>query len=38
MNNFNSILDDKLDFVHIINESNLNYIDSNVDFDFEQKN
>ena len=35
MNNFNSILDDDLDFVHIINKLNSNYVNSNIDFNFE---
>ena len=38
MNNLNLIFDNDLDSMHIINESNLNYVNSNIDFDFEQKN
>ena len=38
MNNLDSIFDDDLDFVHIINESNSNHVNSNIDFDFKQKN
>ena len=38
MNNFNSIFDGDLDFVHIINESDLNHVSSGIDFDFKQKN
>ena len=38
MNNFNLISDGGLDFVHIINESNSNHVNSNIDFDFEWKN
>ena len=38
MNNFDSISDDDLDSVHIINESNLNHVNLNINFDFERKN
>ena len=38
MNNFNLIFDDDLDLMHIINESNLNYVNSNINFNFKQKN
>ena len=34
MNNFNLIFDDDLDSMHIINESNLNYVNLNINFDF----
>ena len=34
MNNFNLISDDDLDSMHIINESNLNHLNSNIDFNF----
>ena len=37
MNNFNSIFDDDLDSVHIINELNSNHVNSNIDFDFKRK-
>ena len=35
MNNLDSIFDDDFDSVHIINELNSNYVNSNIDFDFE---
>ena len=38
MNNFDSIFDDDLDSMHIINELNSNYVNLNIDFNFEQKN
>ena len=38
MNNFDSIFKDDFDLMHIINESNSNRVDSDIDFDFEQKN
>ena len=38
MNNLDSISDGDLDSVHIINESNLNHVNSNINFNFEQKN
>ena len=38
MNNFHSIFDDDFDLMHIINESNLNHVNSNIDFDFKRKN
>ena len=38
MNNFNLISDDDLDSMYIINELNSNYVNSNIDFDFKQKN
>ena len=38
MNNLDSIFDDDLDSMHIINESNLNHVNSNINFDFERKN
>ena len=38
MNNFNLIFDDDFDSMHIINESDLNHINLNIDFDFERKN
>ena len=38
MNNFNSIFDDDFDSVYIINESNLNHVNLNINFNFEQKN
>ena len=38
MNNFDSIFNDDLDSMHIISESNLNHVNSNIDFDFERKN
>ena len=34
MNNFDSIFDDDFDSMHIINESNLNHVNSNTDFNF----
>ena len=38
MINFNSIFDNNLDSMHIINESDLNHINSDINFNFEQKN
>ena len=38
MNNFDLISDDDLDSMHIINESNLDYINSNINFNFKRKN
>ena len=38
MNNLDSVSDDDLDSVHIINESDSNHVNSDIDFDFEQKN
>ena len=38
MNNLDSIFDDDLDSMHIINELNLNHVNSNIDFDFKRKN
>ena len=38
MNNFDSIFNDDLDLMHIINESDSNHVNSNINFDFEQKN
>ena len=38
MNNFNLIFNDDLDSMHIINELNSNHVNSNINFDFEQKN
>ena len=38
MNNLDLIFDDDFDSVHIINESDLNYVSLNIDFDFERKN
>ena len=38
MNNFDSIFNDDFDSMHIINESNSNHVNSNINFDFEQKN
>ena len=38
MNNFDLIFDDDLDSMYIINESNLNYVNSNINFDFKRKN
>ena len=38
MKNFNSISDDDLDSMHIINESDSNHVNSDIDFDFERKN
>ena len=35
MNNFDLISDDGLDSMHIINESDSNHVNSNIDFDFE---
>ena len=35
MNNLDSISDDDLDSMHIINESNSNHVSSDIDFDFE---
>ena len=34
MNNLDLIFDDDFDFVHIINESNSNHVNLNIDFDF----
>ena len=38
MNNFDSIPDGGLDSMHIINESNSNHVNSNIDFNFKRKN
>ena len=38
MNNLDLIFNDDLGSMHIINESNLNHVNSNIDFDFERKN
>ena len=38
MNNFDSIFDDDLDSMHIINKLNSNHVSSSIDFNFEQKN
>ena len=38
MNNLDSIFDDDLNLMHIINKSNSNYVNSNINFDFERKN
>ena len=38
MNNLDSVSDDDPDSVHIINESDSNHVNSDIDFDFEQKN
>ena len=38
MNNLNSVFDDGLDSMHIINELNSNHVNSNINFDFERKN
>ena len=38
MNNLDLIFNDDFDSVHIINESNLNHVSSNIDSDFERKN
>ena len=38
INNLNSISDSDLDSVHIINESNSDHVNSNINFDFERKN
>ena len=38
MNNLDSISDGGLNSMHIISESNSNYVSSDIDFDFEQKN
>ena len=38
MNNLDSVFNDGLDSVHIINESNSNHVSSDIDFDFERKN
>ena len=35
MNNLDSIFDDDLDSMHIINESDSNYVNLSIDFDFE---
>ena len=37
MNNFNLISDDDLDSMHIINESDSNHVNLNINFDFERK-
>ena len=37
MNNLNSVSNNDFDSMHIINESNSNYINSNINFDFERK-
>ena len=34
MNNFDSIFDDDFGSMHIINESNLNHINLNINFNF----
>ena len=34
INNFDSIFDDDFNSMHIINESNSNHVNSNIDFDF----
>ena len=38
MNNLDSISNDDLDSMHIINESDSDHVNSDIDFDFEQKN
>ena len=38
MNNFDSVFDDDFGSMHIINESNSNHVNSNIDFDFKRKN
>ena len=38
MNNFNLVSDDDSDSMHIISESDLNHVSSDIDFDFERKN
>ena len=38
MNNLDSIFDDDLDSMHIINESNSNHVNLNIDFNFKRKN
>ena len=38
MNNLDSVSDGDSDSMHIINESNLNHVNSDIDFDFERKN
>ena len=38
MNNFNSVFDDDLGSMHIINESNSNHVNLNINFDIERKN
>ena len=38
MNNFDLIFNADLDSVHIINKSNLNHVNSNINFDFKRKN
>ena len=35
MNNFDSVFNDDLNSMHIINKLNLNYVSSNIDFNFE---
>ena len=38
MNNFNSIFNDDFDSMHIINESDSNHLNLNIDFNFKRKN
>ena len=35
MNNHDSIFENNFDSMHIISESDLNYVNSDIDFDFE---
>ena len=38
MNNFNLIFDDDFNSMHIISKSDLNHVNSNINFNFERKN
>ena len=38
MNNLDIIFNDNFDLMHIINKFNLNYVNLNINFDFERKN
>ena len=38
INNFNSIFDNDFDSMHIIDELDSNHINTNINFDFKQKN
>ena len=37
MNNLDSVSDNDFDSIYIINESDLNHVNSNINFDFKQK-
>ena len=38
INNFDSVFDDDFNSMHIINELDLNHVNSSIDFDFKRKN